>query len=56
MALNNDFPVPLAKFIPLMQGTSDEVWIALLTLEHGDEKHTELEWDALLRTYTGPRS
>ena len=54
MVLNDDFPVALGKFLPLLRGTPDEVWGKILTLDHGQEKHTEAGWMVILRTYTNP--
>ena len=42
------FPVPLARFLPSLKGTADEIWGRLLKLEHGSEKHTLEEWQAVL--------
>lgn len=51
MLFNDDFPVPLATYAKLVVGTSDEVWLQLLQIEHGAEKHTELGWSELLDSY-----
>lgn len=54
MSFNNDFPVPLATFKPLVRRTPDEIWLKTLELEHGDERHTEQGWADLLALYWGP--
>jgi hypothetical protein len=47
------FPVPLARFLPTLRKTHDEVWSRLLKTAHGNEKHTPAEWQALISKYKG---
>ena len=44
------FPVPISRYLPLLKGTSDEVWMKLLKDNFGAEKHTISEWGSLLAT------
>ena len=54
MPFNDDFPIPLAKFAPYMIGTPDEIWLHFLKLEHGGEKHSELGWSRIVKSYSDP--
>lgn len=64
-----EFPVPLPVFArelqpraephpvtgkpQLVAGHADEVWLKLLRVNHGNEKHTLAEWRALIDNYRG---
>ena len=48
-----DFPVPLARFLPTLRKTHDEVWTRVLTNGHAKEKRTMKDWSALLDSYKG---
>jgi hypothetical protein len=47
MALDS-FPIPVARFVKLLQHTEDEVWSKLLIKTHGKKCVIETEWRDLL--------
>jgi hypothetical protein len=49
-AQNATFPVPISRFLATLKGTSDEIWTKLLKDNFGTEKHTMVEWGAVLAT------
>lgn len=49
--LNNDFPVPLSVFSAVIKNTPDEIWLRLLQVSKGNEKHTEVEWMLILNSF-----
>lgn len=49
----DEFPVPLSRFLPTLRRTPDEVWSKLLQLNHSKEKLTMSGWKALLNTMKG---
>lgn len=48
---NEEFPVPLHRFLPELAGTPDEIWTRWLQMQHGAENHTPTEWRGLIEQY-----
>ena len=45
-----EFPEPLAVFAKRLKGTTDEVYVKLLQIRHGDRPRLSSEWAARLET------
>ena len=48
---NEEFPVPLSRFLPELLHSPDEVWSRWLQMQHGAENHTPTEWRAIIDQY-----
>ena len=43
--------VTYAGLVKEIKGSSDEIWLKFLQMQHGAERHTVDEWKALIKHY-----